>query len=62
MTFVSNNHKAIWAAKYCFILVRENKENEVEVFEEVSLYNLNIFIYLHKFNRNQMKMITVRGL
>jgi hypothetical protein len=43
-----NYHKAIWAAKYNSVLIRENEDDEVEVCEEVSLLILIIFIYLHK--------------
>ena len=49
MKFLNNYPKAIWAAKYNFILVPENVDDAVEVCEEQSLFT-EIYVFLHKFN------------
>ncbi len=45
VTFFYKYHKAIWAAKYNSVLIRENEDYEVEVCDDVSLLFLTILKY-----------------
>jgi hypothetical protein len=52
---LNNYHKAIWAAKYNSVLIRENEVDVVEVCEMASLLILLILIDFHKSIKSNWK-------